>query len=77
MSRSAGAPKPRKSRAKARRSDLLDILDTLVSGLESMIGRWFDSIPPEVRAELRTLREPAEAALIAEGRRGQQGTARE
>ena len=62
----------RKPRQTPRRAELIEAIDTHVTGLESMIGRWSDSIPAPVRAELHTLRQPLEALLIRLGRRGQQ-----
>jgi hypothetical protein len=61
----------RKPRTEPRRADLIDAVDNHVTGLDAMIGRWFNSIPAAVRAELHTLREPLEALLIKLGRRGQ------
>ena len=63
----------RKPRSEPRRADLIEAIDTHVSGLDAMIGRWSDSIPAPVRAELHKLRQPLEALLIRLGLRGQQG----
>ena len=45
-------------------------VDDAVARLDAMIGRWTDSIPPHVRAELHAIREPLEALLICAGLRG-------
>jgi hypothetical protein len=62
---------PREPSTLPRKAELLDAIDTHVTGLDSMIGRWFDAIPAAVRAELRRLREPLETLLIRAKRRGQ------
>jgi hypothetical protein len=54
------------------RAELLHAMDVAEAELASLIGRWFDSIPAPVRAELRTLAAPLEALLIRARRRGQQ-----
>ncbi len=37
--------------------------------LEEMLGRWFDSIPAEVRAEIRAIYEPMLDLMVRAGLR--------
>lgn len=53
------------------RAELLNAVDTTETRLSEMIGRWFNHIPAEVRAELHGVRAPLEGLLIRAGRRGQ------
>jgi hypothetical protein len=52
-----------------KRKDLLDAMDDAEAAITSMVSRWFDSIPPEVRAELRGIRDKLERLLIRAERR--------
>ena len=54
-----------------RRATLLHDINVAVTRLDSMVGRWFDGIPAEVRAELSEIRAPLEQDLIIAGLRGQ------
>lgn len=52
------------------RSELLDLLERQTLALSSLVGRWQDGIPPEVRAEIMTeLYEPVLQMLIRARRR--------
>jgi hypothetical protein len=44
-------------------------MDDAEAAITSMVSRWFDSIPAEVRKELHSIREPLERLLIRAERR--------
>jgi hypothetical protein len=52
-----------------KRRELLDAMDAAEAAITSMISRWFDSIPAEIRAELHSIRAPLERLLIRAKRR--------
>ena len=65
------SPAPRPNRG-PRRAAILDVIEVAVQRLDAMVGRWFDAIPAEVRAEISEIREPLETVLISTGLSGQQ-----
>jgi hypothetical protein len=56
------------------RGQLLDAIEAAVTRLSGMIGRWFDHLPAEARAEAHAIREPLQALLARAGRLGPDGT---
>jgi hypothetical protein len=49
--------------------ELLDAMDIAELHLLAMVGRWEDSIPAKVRAEIRQIAEPLLRLLLRAGRR--------
>lgn len=51
------------------KKELLDAMDGTERKLTEMVGRWQDSIPAEVRAEIRQIALPLLRLLLRAGRR--------
>lgn len=66
--------RPRALMAVPSKPELLDLLERIEVALSSMMTRWQDGIPAEVRAEIMTeAYEPVLRILIHAGRRRQSG----